>query len=362
MPILIDEDGDLVDIDFDHQDELRAELARQQEQRGKGEPDRRHSWDNEVVLYFWLENVGHAAMKTRVATPSRSHVHYISWWPGEGPIAPNPIAALLQKREAGEAQEDYSTDKWLEMRDTTAARLLSGEFTPTRGQQLTTDGVLRLQDRDTGQMHITEDFMYERAADVKLALPGIGSAPFWLHTTAPISWFSDFVRTDGKYKGASRHHNCAGVVRTALKRAGAQAYVAAPDVAIYAKPSEILSYGRSLVLAIQGLNRRVAMLKQRFPMSISVVRNTLKLLPGQQLDQRLWKAASRRRSGIRGQNVRSLDNAVERLHATQPFQNPTQYLKAKRKIFETVERAIGRPGRDAHDSLALLALMHYATT
>lgn len=307
----------------------------------------RQRWDDELVVYIWRDGgafgpMGHAALKVRLGA---GRVHYISWWPDDEAFG--GIAALFATRQNGKAM-DHVSDKLGEMSDHTRDRLVANTIQPRAGQQV----VVLTDIDDNGE--VSNTFSYGQAPDRKIPLPGLTAQSFGLGGSAACNFFFKFLQTDRQYKAASRRHNCAGIVRRALKAAGAEAFVSAPPVPIWARPNEVLEWAEGLSAVMQAKNAAA----QRFLTTHRAARRTMPrdLGTGGQVTGQHWRRVSRRPSGIRGQNVKSLDPLVEKMTTALRTQDVPTFLKARVKAFDIIDRAVSRPGRDAHDKKLLVAL------
>lgn len=309
----------------------------------------RERWDDELVVYIWRDGgafgaMGHAALKVRLGA---GKAHYISWWPrletGGGP------EALFASRQRGINETNYAKDKVDEMGDRTRNRLMAGHIQPRAGQRVVVAEIEHAPDE------FSNEFTYGKVADVKIPLPGLSAMHFGLFGNGARRWFfDDFLENDAEYKAASRRHNCAGIVRRALKAAGAEAFVSAPPVPIWARPNEVLEWAGGLRSALLGKNSAATRFMTIHRAAMSTKRIVLDT-QGYPTSER-WRRISRRRSGTRGQNVKSLDVVLDKLHAALRAGDCPAFMKARVKAFDIIERAVGRPGRDPHDKKVLVAL------
>lgn len=329
--------------------ELLDELAAQQEALDAQPVRAKHP--RELIVIVWKNHVragnfGHAALKIR----NDGMKAYASWWPGEG--------AGLGDAFRGQAGErgDYLSDRTDEIAESTNRRLLAGQFAPRDGQRL-----LRVNDRNNSTA-----FDYGQQPTQKVYLPGAGVAgkPFGLIVSPVYNWWTiKFVHEgdDRTYQLASRTRSCAGVVREALKRGGAKAFVDAPESSGWATPAEILNWAISLDAKLTDLNMRYQRLKMQVQMQVGARHQLLyREGYGDLPSVDLWRRDSRRPNGTRGDNVRSIDQHLGRYyrHRAQPldeYDGLVKQLKSARKIFEIAESAVQR-NRHAHDAMALKSI------
>lgn len=349
--------------DFALQGRLAAELERQQQAKALRVP--RIRWDNELVVYVWRGGlkgrIGHAAVKIHRKVGTDQAKHYISWWPGDS--------------KRGEASNSFREDRASELRPDTQVHLRSGEFQARAGQTIFH---IEKQDRHlktaTGEQVVSRMYLFGQEPDLKVALPAQGSSPFGLFGRAAFGWFqhfSDANNQDGYYKMVSRHHNCAGVVRQALKFAGAEAFVPAPLSILYASPNEIADFAEALSAKILEYDRRAQDFVRLCGTTVAAANETLGVQQQNLLiSPTQWREVSGRRDGKRGQNVRSLDLHLLKMHeglyvATAGNSDHkaardgrVKYLKHKKEAFKLIERAVLSRGRhrDSHDLSMLTAL------
>lgn len=338
--------------------ELYAEIQRQAEALA-GQP-RREAWDNELVVYIWRNGgisgrMGHASLKIHRSANGRRDRCYVSWWPADG--AAGGVGAIFEGRQAGAASGSLRDDKSAEMNERTRARLMRRELTPRAGQQRIVEASAQRVVDATGQVVGTRPMVYIdylQRPDAKVALPGLGSAPFGLSAYGGAWRFARFVHEDGTYKAASRHHNCAGVVRTVLKGAGAEAFVPAPAASIWCTPNEVQAWSEQLQAKIKTANMRTDafVLRHRIERQRSV-----QLLRGWRIPTvEQWRVVSRRPDRTRGQNVRALDEHLQVMTTKTLRDDACAVIKAKLKAFNILERALTRAHRDPHDRALLTAL------
>lgn len=321
----------------------------------------RQRYDDELVVYVWPNgNVingpcGHAALKVHARPGGVAEKHYISWWPGDG-----ANGSVFEGRVAGQAQS-HQQDKYFEMGWETRDQLVAGNYAPRAGQQLRETTLTSNQ----GGGRYYDYFTFEQAPSHKVTLAGAESQPFGLFTLAAWEWFEGFCANDGQYAFASRHHNCAGVVRTALKEAGAEAFAEAPPVSGWASPNEVQGWATQLAGKIDRLNQRAAMFRQRTPLQGTSPEVALLLPMGTLPSVNQWQGLTRGNRGHRGQNVRALDGPLGRLGAEQGRLNQGKahrvtYLKALIEAFGVIERAVLDKGhhRTQRDKQKLTALGH----
>jgi len=75
-------------------------------------------------------------------------------------------------------------------------------------------------------------------------------------------WWNGFKRT-GNYKMYSKEINCAGVVITALKKGGAEAYAAVPTIKTFATPEKLESWALHLYAVINYINIQTYLYEQK---------------------------------------------------------------------------------------------------
>lgn len=321
----------------------------------------RQRYDDELVVYVWPNgNVingpcGHAAVKVHASPGGVAEKHYISWWPNDG-----ANGTVFEGRVDGQAQS-YQQDKYFEMGWQTRDQLVAGAFAPRPGQQLRETTLTA--DPGGGQQY--DYFTFEQAPTHKVTIAGIESQPFGVFPLAAWEWFEGFCANDGQYAFASRHHNCAGIVRTALKEAGAEAFADAPPVSGWASPNEVHGWATQLAGKIDELNRRAEWFRQMAYHRPESAERALLLPLGTVPTTNQWRGLTRDDSGRRGQNTRSLDGPLDRLEAARGLLNQgkahrVKYLAALVKAFGIIEQAVmrNRQHRTQRDLEKLTALGH----
>lgn len=188
---------------------------------------------------------------------------YVSWYPDDVGFFGLFLDALEKKKYwkipligiapelfemEGEDETSYYADQLRQMSKETREKLLAKKFPPKSGQKVRLGEAIR-----TG-------------ADGKVYIPGLGATGqqiYWgLGTKKIADWWNGFKET-GMYQMYSTDMNCAGVVVTALKKGGAEAYFHVPTVKSLMDPNVLGKWALQLQAAIILLNGNTTAFEQK---------------------------------------------------------------------------------------------------
>lgn len=282
----------------------------------------------------------------------------ISFWPAE-----SAGIGMSGIRKQGGLTSDYSyEDKVSEMNRLTALRLEVGYrddngipvpkswrtrlanygktplSTPRDGQRrlgFTSEGTDSNDENDLGWP------LWSQSPEVKVPLPGfMVKGRLWGLSIPRINrWWTTFKAQAPQYQALSRQ-NCAGVVLMALKEGGAEAFVAAPSVHVYAEPIQVEQYARLLEMQLERYETWSADLDTQIRSALAAGTITPAMLSGSEdglWTVERWKGLSslgplQPRSSV----IRAIDDALVRYHAAEWKVGYLQKYKALSDVFLNV--------------------------
>ena len=242
------------------------------------------NWPSEVVVRVWPNTyrkgshtsffkipdkaVGHASVTFRRSTGTGDvEGVYVSWWPDKFITA--GLSAL--KPQKGGVGGSYFLDKVMETGTEANKALRGGNPSKWTEQvvngQTNVKGLQRLAVHKRGGGQTRDDKglnLYMTSAALKDYLPGLmleeeapGNTVYWgLCGNRMVDWWDEFVNLD-IYVGASMHYGCAGAAVTALRVAGAAAYVSTPNLKsakFYMSPMNVMQLARRIAEELTRLN------------------------------------------------------------------------------------------------------------
>lgn len=261
-------------------------------------------WRDKKVGPFPTSHFGHAAVLLRgsmFATPE-----YVSWWPADGASIWDAL-----KKQAGWHGDDYADDMKDEIAERAQRGLAAGTMSPRAGQFETRYGwgnSSNAQVSIPGICGIRSPF----------GLPGPAEAaarqPFGLSLASMANYWRSFKNNGGKYKLASKTMSCAGVSIESLKAGGGELFAKTPYLGLYASPSNVEDWARTLQREILKFNREAVAFYDRAIQSQRSDASAPRTLHRQIWTVDQWKQASSMDYKIRSNHIKKIDERLAKYH------------------------------------------------
>jgi len=240
-------------------------------------------WRNAKILgKLPTTHIGHAAMTVKgITVPTvpngLPNTQHISFWPQ------NSVQRIFGANGVFQAQPGAATDfayedRLNELLPETMLRLEVGyriehgiAVPPAWTKRLAQLGKKPLSDPKKGQKRIvdesgdvaTEDVhgftqpVWSQSPDAKVYLPGVlaGNVHWGLNLGLIAAWWKKFMDGKPDYQ-AFATQNCAGIVLWALQAGGSDMFVKAPNIQMYAEPTQVEQYALAIERRLHDLEFR----------------------------------------------------------------------------------------------------------